>query len=56
MIRAGKVWHDKVWYSTVCYWGEDGDARTRSQSLEREREAISSDSHGKSRRDMVILS
>jgi hypothetical protein len=28
MIRAGKVWHDKVWYSTVCYWGEDGDART----------------------------
>lgn len=27
MISAGRLWEDRVWYSTV--WGEDGDGRTR---------------------------
>jgi hypothetical protein len=29
MIRAGRLWDDREWYSTVWLWGEDGDGRTR---------------------------
>src|SRR6266478_9245038 len=34
MIRAGRLSDDRVWYSTVWLWREDGDGRTHWRWIE----------------------